>query len=190
MNITMRCCLALVVGWLLLVGSAVNHAAQPATQPIKLAADRAAKLKADLKTFTLSLDYSGPEDKPFIRLFLSVPRLPGIGGNPYSHRRVEITEAQAAKIIDYLATEGFLDNALDGNRNQGPAEPKGPHYTLKLRVDNNGDPVLYEEWLPWDMNMLRRLDGLRTVLEGDAAKNMDALLARLSGFRKQWQEAK
>ena len=36
--------------------------------------------------------------------------------------------------------------------------------------------------------MLKRLDGLSKVLDGDAAKGMDFLLARLSGLRKQWEK--
>ena len=36
--------------------------------------------------------------------------------------------------------------------------------------------------------MLKRLDGLRKVLDGDAAKGMDLLLGRLSGLRKQWEK--
>ena len=37
--------------------------------------------------------------------------------------------------------------------------------------------------------MLKRLDALRAVLDGDAAKKMDLLLGRLSGLRKAWTEA-
>ena len=36
--------------------------------------------------------------------------------------------------------------------------------------------------------MLDRLDGLRSVLEGDAAKNMDVLLARLARDRTEWAQ--
>jgi hypothetical protein len=81
---------------------------------------------------------------------------------------IQITEAQATKIIDYLATEGFLDNATDSKRDRRPAEPQSRHYTLMVRIGDQGGPVQYvqyEEWLSWDMKMLQRLDGLRTVLE-------------------------
>jgi len=56
---------------LMLAGSVL--ADPPATQPSKLAAERAEKLKADVKTFTFSLDYSGPQDKPYYHLLLRVP---------------------------------------------------------------------------------------------------------------------
>jgi len=37
-----------------------------------------------------------------------------------------------------------------------------------------------------DWPMIRRLDALRTMLDGDAVKEMDLLLGRLSGLRAQW----
>ena len=55
-----------------------------------------------------------------------------------------------------------------------------PGYTLK--VGN------FHEDLGWGLPMLKRLDGLRKVLDGDAAKEMDLLLGRLSGLRKQWEK--
>jgi hypothetical protein len=36
--------------------------------------------------------------------------------------------------------------------------------------------------------MMKRLDGLQTVLDGDAAKGMGLLLGRLSGLRAQWEK--
>jgi hypothetical protein len=42
--------------------------------------------------------------------------------------------------------------------------------------------------LGWGLPLLRRLDGLRKVLDGDAAKGMDTLLGRLSGLRAQWEK--
>ena len=160
------------------------HAA-PATQPTPKAIARAEQLKAGVKTFTLNLNYRGEQDKPYYRLMLSVQPAVRFKGNAFDVY-TQITEAQATKIIDYLITEGFLDLALDLSRNRSPAPPPEPYYTLTVQVDAK---VGFEEWLGFDMNMLKRLDGLRAVLDDDAAKQMDLLLGRLSGHRKQWETA-
>jgi len=160
-------------------------ATQPSTQPSKRAAERAAILQTDLKTFMFGLDYLGEQDKPYSSLCLSVRAV--LMAKPY----LQITEAQATKIINHLATEGFLDKASESKGGRSPVERQGRHYRLTVRVGDQGGPVQYvqyEEWLSWDMKMLQRLDGLRTVLEGDAAKGMDALLGRLSGHREQWKK--
>lgn len=156
-----------------------------ATEPSKLAGERAAKLKTDLKTFTLRLDYHGAEDKPYYRLLLSVPVIKVAKDDSPFNQLTQITQEQAAKIVDHLATEGFLENALDGNRDRSPAEPTGPHYTLTVWVENGGDPVLYEQWLTWDAKMLSRFDAIRAVLDGQAGKQMDLLIGRLAGLRKE-----
>ncbi len=159
--------------------------AVPATQPTPKATARAEQLKAGVKTFTLTLNYRGEQDKPYYRLMLSVQPVVRFKGNAFDVY-TQITEAQATKIIDYLITEGFLDRALDLNRNRSPAPPPESYYTMAVHVDAN---VGFEEWLGFDMNMLKRLDGLRAVLDDDAAKQMDLLLGRLSGHRKQWETA-
>jgi hypothetical protein len=43
--------------------------------------------------------------------------------------------------------------------------------------------------LGWDPNMLAVLDGLRQVLDGEAAETMDELLRRLQPRRKEWLRA-
>jgi hypothetical protein len=158
-------------------------ATQPATQPSKLAAERAEKLKADVKTFTFSLDYNGPQDKPYYHLLLSVPPL--VGEDDHLRSRffplALITEDEAKTIIDQLAVDGFLDEATTGKLQLGV-----PCYLLTVRVDSNNGRVEYKASLGWNLNMLHRLDGLRKLLKGDAAKGMDLLLERMSGHRKEW----
>ena len=149
------------------------------SQPSNRAAELATKLKAVVKTFMLGLDYWGEQDKPYSNLCLSVRTI--LMAKPY----IQITEAQATRIIDYLATEGFLDKAND-SKERPPGQ--GRHYRLWVRVGDIHQYVQYEEWLGWDMKMLQRLDGLRTVLEGDAAKDMDRLLGPLSGHREEWKK--
>jgi|GEM_PF-6502449 len=155
----------------------------PATRP---AAARTATLLGDLKTFTLQLNYSGQQDKPYYHLLLSVPPLPGKDRDNPFYRQARVTEQQAKAIIEYLLKNGYFDVALDGNRNRGPLPPKESYYSLALRVENDGNPVQFEEWLPLAKPLLyQRLDGLRGVLEGAAAKDMDLLIGRLAGHRKE-----
>lgn len=139
---------------------------------------RAKELKEGIKTFRLELNYNGDEDKPFYRLTVSVLPIGPDRNNPF-HRIAQVSEEQASKIIDFLAVDGFLTKAVDLRTKKLP-QPKMPGYTLK--VGN------FCEDLGWGLPMLKRLDGLRKMLDGDAAKGMDFLLTRLSGFRKQWEK--
>jgi hypothetical protein len=159
-------------------------------QQADLAQARAKELKAGIKSFRLQLNYNGDEDKPFYRLALRVGAVEQSG--PFK-RLVSITEEQATKIIDHLGADGFLRQAKQWNSLWNTplkfAKPQG--YVLKVSgfADEQGrfrgDLFWYEE-LGFDPAMLKRLDGLRKVLDGDAAKEMDSLLGRLSGHRRQW----
>jgi beta-lactamase regulating signal transducer with metallopeptidase domain len=164
---------------------AVESVAVAASTTRPAAADRAATLLGDLKTFTLQLNYSGQQEKPYYHLLLSVPPLPGRDRDNPFYRQARVTEQQAKAIIEHLVKDGYFEDALDGNRNRAPARPKEPYYTLVVRVENGGNPVQFEQWLPLDSPLLyQRLDGLRGVLEGDAAKDMDLLIGRLAGERR------
>ncbi|MCK4623926.1 MAG: protease inhibitor I42 family protein, partial [Phycisphaerae bacterium] len=153
-------------------------------------AERVKKLKANLGTFMFHLRYHGKQDqnKPFYRLTLDrLPRLP----TPKAAVRllVRVNHDQAEKIIDHLARSGFLASAMLNTPQN--AMPDGPAYTYLLTVDlkdRKGGWWLYED-LGWDLKMLKRLDGLRKVLDGDAAKEMDKLLKRLEGQREEWGKA-
>ena len=59
-----------------------------------------------------------------------------------------------------------------------------PGYTLRLTTDQ----VVFLGDLGWGMPMLKRLDGLRKVLGGEAASEMDLLLGRLAGHRREWEK--
>jgi len=88
----------------------VLHAKTPAT-----AEKRAAALKANISQFELRLWPSlANVDKPYYSLTLTCTPVPA--GNDRSNpfvQRVQITKDEATKIIDYLATEGFLENAVE-----------------------------------------------------------------------------
>ena len=58
--------------------------------------------------------------------------------------------------------------------------PTGPTYVLAI----SSDKTRFEEDMGWDLNTLSRLNALRKVLDGEAGKAMDKLLARLAGHRK------
>lgn len=155
---------------------------RPATGPgvasSKKTAERVATLKADLRHFALDLQYSGQQRNPYYRLRLNVPAVAAVGQeNPFDFQ-TQITEAQAGKIIDYLAADGFLDQAFSLSDWQIIPKASEPGYSMTAGG-------FYAD-LGWNLAMLKRLDGLQSVLEGDAAKNMDSLLGRLSGERKQW----
>ncbi|MFI5380219.1 MAG: M56 family metallopeptidase, partial [Tepidisphaerales bacterium] len=173
----------LAAGGIMYQASAVKAQDRPTTRPSAKAADRATQLMANLKSFSLSLTYHGNQDKPYYGLRLSVEQL--ASDNPFEPA-VTITPQQAEKIIAYLAIEGYLDQALDLNRDRSPSPPPKPYYSLIVQV--NKGAVGFEEWLAWDLKMLHRLDGLRQVLDGDAARNMDLLLGRLSGQRREWEK--
>jgi hypothetical protein len=154
-------------------------AATAHAQQADLGSARAKELKDGIKTFQLKLLYQGDEDKPFYRLTLSVPPIDVGLVNPFDNV-VQINEELANEIIDYLARDGFLTKAVDRRNKIRMLRAATPSYTLS--VGN------FSEDLGWRLPMLKRLDGLRKILDGDAAKGMDRLLARLSGLRKQWEK--
>ncbi|MEI8122649.1 MAG: hypothetical protein WCI20_11390 [bacterium] len=164
----------------------------PSKEPPNLVtnvAERVRTLKANLPSvFEMHLwpNLSNVE-KPFYALTLTTRPVPGDNRpNPFV-RRVQVTREQAGKIIDYLAVEGFLAWAVD-RENPPEKRAKWPEgYVLGVSTCPSGLTSLVEP-LGWDGKMLKRLDGLRKVLEGDAAKEMDLLLGRLSGLRSAWEE--
>jgi hypothetical protein len=156
------------------------------TQPAGQGAERAEQLKAAIKTFALSLDYEGPEDKPFYRLHLTVQPVMEARSNQFV-RKIRLTEEQAGKIIDWLLADGFLDRAPDvSRRNAIRAASPESCYVLSVEADLKAGRVKLQEDLGWGLAMLTRMDALRKVLADVPAATMDFLLGRLSGYRAQW----
>ena len=155
----------------------------PVKQPTRDVTGKAAKLKNEIKQFELHLGYVGNEDKPYYRLTLSVRQLNPARDKPF-YLLAQISELQTARLIDHLAAEGILDNAQDQTASLRAQHLTRPGYTLMVKTDRN----ILESNLGWGLPMLKRLDGLRKVLDGDAAKKMDVLLSRLAGHRKEWEE--
>jgi hypothetical protein len=170
--------------------SLADEIASPANATTNVVERRVHLLKANLPSgFELRLwpNLSNVE-KPFYALTLTVAPVPGEDrSNPFV-RRVQITKEQAGKIIDHLAVEGFLAQAVD--RQNPPAIPdKWPEgYVLEVSTCPSGLTSLVEP-LGWNGKMLKRLDDLRKALEGDAGKGMDLLVGRLGGLRVAWEKS-
>jgi hypothetical protein len=173
----MRTLIAVIVA-VVLVGSSVR--AEQAKGPTAVARERADALKADLPRVQVWLRYHGEQDKPYYHLTLTTAEVRD--GAPF-HLRARLTDAQAGRLIDHLALEGFLDRATDESK-KDVVPPKGPLYALKVI----GGGKEWTEYLRFNPEMLRRLDGLREATEGDAARHLDTLLARLAGHRREWEK--
>jgi len=93
----------------------------------------------------------------------------------------KINEARAKTIIDHLAGDGFLDRAIDANLE---LQLGAPFCLLRVKEDKL---QLFEN-LGWGLPMLNRLDGLRKVLDGNAAKEMDLLVGQFSKLRTRWEK--
>lgn len=141
--------------------------------PHPLAAERARLLKQQIDHFRLRIEYLGPPlPSKFQVLELSVPpMLPK--AFPEGHWFAQIDIQQATRIIEHLTSRGFL-----GPSEQAP--PKAPCIILTVEQ--------YRASFGWALPMLERLEALRKVLDGDAAKAMDRLLEALEPQRKKWQE--
>ena len=149
----------------------------PVKQPSSRGVTRAKSMKQAVRHFGLHLNFKGDSDKPYYSLVLSVDG----GGPPADHYyQARITAGQAEKIIDHLLADGFFDRAVEV---ESFRVRKKPTYTLSVHIDDNGDT----DDLGWGLPMLKRLDGLRKLMDGDAAKKMDLLLGRLAGHRKEWE---
>jgi len=150
----------------------------------KLPTERAKLLKKHIGQFMLVIRYYGRQDKdkPYYSLTLQVPTVRDTRSSFWP--AAQLSKAQAQKIIDHLDRIGILATA--GNLpNKGFAPPKGPTYALTITGPN--ELRLYEP-LGWDLRMLKRLDALRKVLDGDATKAMDQLLKALEPQRKKWRQ--
>lgn len=108
---------------------------------------------------------------------------PGFYKPTYNAYYAGLTEAQALRLIDYLASEGFLKQAKEHGKQKIPLPRPEWSNWIQLQVSlDRSEFGLYEN-LGWGPAMLKRLDGLRGALEGNAAKAMDEILSRLTDER-------
>jgi hypothetical protein len=169
-----------VAALLVLLVASSGHAEQP-KEPTPVARERAEALKADLPRLQVWLRYHGEQDKPYYNLTLTTAEVRD--GAPF-HLRARLTDAQAIKLIDHLALEGFLDEASDESK-KDVVPPKGPLYALKVI----GGDKEWTEYIRFEMGMLTRFDDLRKHMDGEPARCLDVLLGRLSGHRREWEKA-
>jgi hypothetical protein len=166
--------------------AATQPASGPAINPAvtEKAARLAAAIKENAASFTLSLDYMGQSDKPFYCVYLSVPEVKRARADPF-HPAAVISAKTAGKIADYLAASGSLDKAKDST-GKNVIRQAGPAYVATIRY---GRTTLSLE-LGWDLETIKWINGLKLVLPDEAAAvaQMNLLLERLSGLKKQWEQ--
>lgn len=142
--------------------------------------ERAERLKSGVESLTIELTGSAGT---FIQVRLSV--------NPFVYRSrprlhlVRLTEVQAKKLIDHLALEGFLENAVEPRTQRPPRQNPKFYYSLQVSTGGQGGLLLHEN-LGWGPGMLKRLKGLHGALEGDGAEAMEAVISALTDDRKEW----
>jgi hypothetical protein len=148
------------------------------------AQERAKQLKANADRFELQVaPVLRNVEKPFYSLTLTVAGVPGDDRNNPFVQRMQISKELAGKIIEHLLFDGFFEKATEWDTRKIHDRVSAEGYVLIARGIPN---VALDEGLGWDLSMLRRLDDLRKVLDGDAAKAMDLLLGRMSGMRAEW----
>ena len=107
-----------------------------------------------------------------------------------SHSYCQITPELAGRILGVLERDDFFRASEQHAKffaNDG--SPSGFYYRLELGYGNLEKYWRHREILFWDLAMLKRLDSIRKVLDGEAAKQMDALLERLAPLRQEWTKA-
>ena len=127
----------------------------------EVAAERAQLLKENAAEFVFHLRYYGSEDKPFYRLTIAGPAAAkGIQSDTF-HPVATIDQALVGKLIDHLASEGFLNDA--GERKAGAAvAPVGPCYQLAVGPTKTG--LEFAQEIPLGEPLVKRLQAIRQVL--------------------------
>ena len=141
---------------------------------------RSRQLKANINSFNLQVWYHGPKDKSYYRLLLTAAPIER-KERPFEMIRF-LDARQAERIIDHLAAEGFLSRAVEVGEKANVAYD-GPAYFMTVPRGTSR----FEATLGWGPEMLARLDALREVLDGDAAKAMGDLLKRLAAQNLEWK---
>jgi hypothetical protein len=134
------------------------------------------------------MDLRGPNGQAYLHLRLVTGRvLPGVMQVPRGVLAVLIDRKQADRLIDHVVESKLLEGGdwdSPYRRKLFKPLPPGPAYVLTL----SGGGWVYRKSLGWDLKMLHRLDALRKVLDGEAAKAMDKLLKGLEPQREKWEK--
>lgn len=164
----------------------------PDPPPPLSVSERARQLQAEVETLEFFLCCSGPAgEKTYDSLRMSVRPFGHQSPTP-THHRVHLTPGQANKLIVYLASEGFLEQALETGKQEIPVRQRGPrtyYYTLQVSTTNLQPTEdlglkLYED-LGWGPGLVKRLEGLRGALDEEGARALDAIIAGLADERKE-----
>jgi hypothetical protein len=154
--------------------------------PLSVAA-RSAQLQAEVETLWVLLCCSGPAGgKEHHEVRMSVQPFVYESNKPTLHL-VRLSEVQAKKLIKYLETDGFLEKAVELGKQEVPDRDRGPHtycYTLQVSTTNLQPTedlgLKLHEDLGWVPGLVKRLEGLRGVLDEDGARALDAILAEIT----------
>lgn len=177
-------------------------------QPLLGAADEeltATRLKVlrTCESLTAAFRYYGNQDKPFYEITYHLGDFVGADQNNSFQRVTQLDREAMLKLLDALGKDGFIAQASDiSTKDIKPAQgysltltatKKGAGEDFKAlgwqSIQGNGHVELYRP-LGWDLKMIERLEKLQPALAGDAAKDMDFLLGRLSGLKREWEKAK
>ena len=153
----------------------------PVRVPFDVTAHRVALLKKKLPAFSLGLFYRGADaaNHPNLRLQTAwIEQLDPIA--------VMITEPEAAALIDALAKDGWLREAVSAEH--AAAIPPAQGYTAVIA----GDRALHAVWelpLGWDISTLQRLQTLNDAVPATDKPRLATLLAAMENDRKVWEAA-
>jgi hypothetical protein len=161
------------------------------------------KILRTCESLTAMFRYYGDQDKPFYEITWHLGDYDATGSKNSFHRDTKLEREAMLKLIDALAKDGFIGTASDISTKD--IKPKiGYNLTLVARKKDAGEEFKKLGWqsikgdghvelyqtLGWDLKMIERLEKLQPALTGDAAKDMEFLLARLSGWKREWQKGK
>jgi hypothetical protein len=173
-----------------------------AAEPDEITAERLKMLRS-CESLTAAFRYYGEQDKPFYQITYHLGDFDA-GADRNSFDRVTKLDREAMhKLLDALAKDGFLAAARDittkdikptnGYNLTLTAKKAGAGEEFKMlgwqAIKGDGHVELYQPF-GWDLKMIDRLEGLQPALKGEAAKDMEFLLGRLSGLKREWQKAK
>lgn len=150
------------------------------TQPDLTEAGRKnlATLNENLHDIRFQFSYTGPQDKPFYTVTLSVADFMADGGDPFVLGQ-RITHEQGERIVALLADSGWLNTAQDLARPPKVELPDG--YVLQVFGYDRGRVMIGPMGL--NATTYQRLEAIRKVVDGPAEADMDKLLGRISFLR-------
>ena len=180
--------------------AALPGLADDADEATKLTDKRLATLKT-CESLTAAFRYFGDQDKPFYQITYHLGDFARGGGENSFDRVTKLERADMLKFLDALAKDGFIATAGDiSTKDIKPAIGYSLTLTAKKKdggaefkelgwqsIKGDGHVELYRP-LGWDLKMIERLEALRPALSGEAAKDMDFLLGRLTGLKREWQK--